>query len=177
MEKIMLGLFFIFFKTNVAFVDTGIVFYVTNVIGYLFMYVGVRELQLQSDQFKRIRLWIGFMLAHSVFFVVLNGTGNSIQTHALSTFSSSFVGFFLLALALVGMSIIFYILHLLLQEGIFAKVDRLVGGVFAMFIVAGICFFVTPSYAFLPMIVLFLLEAVLLIRMYATIQQQKVISA
>lgn len=177
MEKIVLGLFFIFFKTNVAFVDTGIVFYGTNLIGYLFMFVGVRELQLKRDRSKRIRLWIGFMLAHSVFFVVLNGTGNSIQTYALSTFSSSFVGFFLLVMALVGMSIFFYILHLLLQEGIFANVDRLVGGAFATFIVAGIGFFVTPTYAFLPMIVLFLLEAVLLIRMYATIQQQKVISA
>lgn len=185
MEKIILGLLFIFFKTNLDFMETGLYFYVTNLIGYVIMYFGIQELSLRSDRFKRIRPFIVLMIAHSVFFIVINGSGNSIQTIALSSLTAFGMSFALLILAVAGGCMVFYVIHLVVEalqkvgsEFVsIAKVEKLLGIMIVVFVLSGIVFFSIPSFAFLLTAALLIVEITFLLFLYSTVRKHNVISA
>ena len=75
MEKFILGLMLVFFKTNLYFIDMGSVYYATNILGYGLMYLGVRDLKAGNEKMAKVQPLVLLMICHSVFFFALNSYG------------------------------------------------------------------------------------------------------
>ena len=104
------GLILVFFKTNLYFVDMGFFYYATNILGYGLMYLGVRNLKAGNQQMGKVQPLVLVMIFHSVFFLVMNGTGYSAGSIPLSTGAEFALSMSLLALAVAGMIMIPFIL-------------------------------------------------------------------
>ncbi|WHT48890.1 hypothetical protein QNH10_04030 [Sporosarcina thermotolerans] len=114
---------------------------------------------------KRIQPFVIFMVFHSIGFAILNGTGNSIATIPLSTGLATVLVLGLALLAVVGMLIIFYILHKLImtlrnEENYLSTYSRMrnfdkVLGLFIFLVVlTGVLFFVLPAVSNVSMLLL-----------------------
>lgn len=113
--NILIGFCFIFFKTNLSFIEVGTVFYLTNLVGYLSIYAGIKELAAENKKLSQLNPYIIFMFFHSILFLLLNITGNSPTSIALTTplrVVSAMMG---LGLMMIGMFMILYIIYRLLE--------------------------------------------------------------
>ncbi|MEC5425764.1 hypothetical protein QGM71_20045 [Virgibacillus sp. C22-A2] len=115
MVNIFFGLIFVFFKTNLSFLDIGAIYYLTSIIGYMSIFFGIRELGSKNQKLIKIKPYIIFMIYHSIVFFFLNITENSPLTIALSTSLGTFISLVGLGLIIVGMFMIFIIIFLLIE--------------------------------------------------------------
>lgn len=116
MLNIFIGLTFIFFQTNLHVVDINPLYYATNVIGYISVFAGVKELATGNEKLLKIKPYIAFMMFHSAIFFLLNLTGYSPLTLALSTTLNTMIALFGFELIIVGKFLAFYIIYLLFNS-------------------------------------------------------------
>ncbi|MCG7343406.1 hypothetical protein MHZ92_04640 [Sporosarcina sp. ACRSL] len=171
MEKFILGLFLVFFKTNLDFIDSGIVYYATNFFGYGLMYLGVRDLKAGHEKMGKVQPLVIVMICHSIFFFVLNSTGHSAGSIPLSTAAGFALSISLLALAAVGTMMVTIILSLFIS----AMSDRLysisrlevnVGLMLGSMVLASVLVFTLQPLAYFSMGLVLLVQLVFIIRLY-----------
>lgn len=115
LELLWFSLLFIFLKTNLFFIDLGAFYYITSLLGFLLLYVSVRKLQNVSNHFQKIKVPTIIMVIISAFFAVLNGTGNHLNTFSVNTLFEKTTGYSIMAIAVIGIAITFYITYLVVR--------------------------------------------------------------
>lgn len=174
-EKFLLGLILVFVKTNLYFVDMGIFYYATNILGYGLMYLGVRDLKAGNEQMGKVQPLALVMIFHSVFFLVLNGTGYSAVSIPLSTGAEIVLSMSLLALGVAGMIMIPFILSAFISASSsrmpsVAQLERLIGLMLGSMILASILFFTLTltltSPAYISMGLVLLVQLLFVVRFY-----------
>lgn len=168
MINIFIGLFFVFFKTNLSFVDIGVTYYVTNLIGYILIFAGIKELGMRNKKFEKVKHYTVFMIFHSFLFILLNVTENSPVTMALSTGSRTAISFLGFGFIIAGMFMVFYIIDLLIEgfknelsgEFTLKKLDYISRVMVLTFILATISF----MFNFVPMLAEALIGVLLLLK-------------
>ncbi|KIL51102.1 hypothetical protein [Jeotgalibacillus campisalis] len=169
MNKIFFGVLLVFFKTNVSFLEIGAAYYVTNSIGYLLIFFGVKELGNKVERVLKAQPYVVFMVIHSIIFLLLNTSGNSPLTIAMDSYMAviSFVG---LCFVIAGMFMIFVIISLLIEgmedEFHTKRLSILCVAMMMIFTLAGLFYFFTPGLAQLLMSVLLFLKVLFLIVFY-----------
>lgn len=174
MINIFVGLIFVFFKINLSFLDIGVTYYVTNIIGYISICLGINELGKINQKLLKVRPYVMIMIAHSLIFLLLNLTGNSPLKIALSTPLEVMLalggGVFIVA----GMFLIFIIISLILENlgDITNKpqLDNLVNMMMLLFILTAISTFFQnyiPMLATVLMGTLLVVELLFLLRYYS----------
>ncbi len=173
MINIFVGLIFVFFKTNLNFLDIGVTYYVTNIIGYISIYLGINELGKINQKLLKVRPYVMIMIAHSLIFLLLNMTGNSPLKIALSTPLEVMIALVGVVFIVVGMFLVFVIISLILDNLMSKKnkelLDNLVNIMMLLFILSGISTYFNnyiPMLATVIMSALLLLEVVFLISYY-----------
>ena len=169
MINIFVGLFFVFFKTNLSFLDIGATYYITNVIGYISIFLGIIELGRTNQRLLKVRPYVIIMIAHSFIFFLLNITGNSPLTMPLSTSLAVIIAIGGLVFIVAGMFLIFAIIFEILNDLNSKKnkelLYKLIKIMMLLFILAGISAYfnmlATPI-----MGILLLLEVLFLISYY-----------
>ena len=172
MINIFAGLIFVFFKTNLSFLDIGATYYITNIIGYISIYFGINELGRTNQRLLKVRPHVIIMIVHSIIFFLLNITGNSPLTIALSTTFEVIIALVGVVFIVAGMFLIFVIITELMDD-LTSKTNKvslykLVNLMMLLFILAGI----SAYFSFIPMLAitimgaLLLLEVIFLIRYY-----------
>ncbi|MUV38804.1 hypothetical protein JNUCC1_02675 [Lentibacillus sp. JNUCC-1] len=172
MAYIFGGLIFIFFKTNFSFWDIGVIYYITNFIGYVLILYGVNELGRSNQRILKVRPYAIFMIAHSMIVFLLNVTGHSPLTMAMSTTLQSIIALTGAVFVAAGMFMTFIIIFQLV-EGLTGNMsekllENLITIMMLVFILAGI----TSILGLMPLLVsnimgaLLLLEVLFLIRYY-----------
>lgn len=172
MMNIFVGLIFVFFKTNLNFLDVGVTYYVTNIIGYISIYFGINELGKVNQKLLKIKPYVIIMIAHSLIFFLLNLTGYSPLKIALSTTLEVTVALVGVVFIIVGMFLVFVIIPLILENLISDTkkelLESLINIMMLLFILSGI----SAYFNYIPMLatgfmgVLLLLEGFFLIGYY-----------
>lgn len=176
-EKFILGLLLVFFKTNLDFIDSGNVYYATNILGYGLMYLGVRELKAGNEKMGKVQPLVLAMILHSVFFFVLNSTGHSAGSIPLSTVGGFALSISLLALAVAGTIMITFILSRFISAmssrlpSIY-RLERLVGLMLGSMILASILFFTLKPLAYLSMGLVLLVQLLFVLRYYKAMKEK-----
>ncbi|REB09584.1 hypothetical protein DVB69_01885 [Sporosarcina sp. BI001-red] len=169
MGLFILGVLFVFAKFNLQFLDTDFLFYITNVIGYSLMYVGLRSLGREITAIRSIQPFVLVMIVHSIGFALLNGTGHSIKTISLSTGIGTIFALSLVTLAVAGMIMIFYIIQKLFlairnNEDEFtsysniSSLEKFPALLLILLTITGILFFTLPAAAHVSMMLLLVAE-------------------
>lgn len=182
MSLFILGLLFIFAKFNLQFLETGALYYVTNTIGYIFIYFGLRGISSGVESIRRIQPVVLFMILHSLAFSVLNGSGHSITTISLSTGIGTVIALSLTSLAMAGMIMIFYIIHQLIlavrnntedftSYSNITKLEKFPSILVVFLIITAVLFFTMPSVAPISMILLLVAEAIFILNFSTKAQQ------
>lgn len=174
MVNIFFGIVFVFIKTNLSFIDVGITYYVTNFIGYLSIFIGLKELSIHYSRLSKIQPYVIFMLVHSFIFFLLNITGNSPFDIALSTAWATVIALLGLVIVIAGMFMIFYIINTIivafLEEAneIYQNdtLQKLYKAMFSAFLLAGVSFFFSTILSKILMGILLLINILFLIRFY-----------
>lgn len=176
MINILFGLFLVFFKTNLNFVEIGTAYYLTNIIGYISLFIGIKELGREKLKLNKIKPYIVFMILHSILFFLLNITGNSPLTLSLSTSIGTIISFSGFGFIIVGIFMIFYIISVLIDDfkndesrsWDIRKLDYLFGTMILMSILATISFIFNfiPMLAEIIMGILLLLQILFLVYYY-----------
>ena len=110
--KFILGLFFVFVKTNFDFIDTGAFYYLSNLLGYVLIFSGLRDLKREGLDKTNSALYLALiMIVHSLLFSTLNLAGYTLKTIALTTNLNCFVSFLSLVLIIFGMLAVFFIIN------------------------------------------------------------------
>lgn len=115
MINVFFGMLLIFFRTNLNFVDIGGIYYVTNIIGYITLFFGIKELAINNVKFNKVQPYVIVMLCHSILFFILNISGNSTLTIELTSGFSTILSIVSLFFVIAGMFIIFYIINEILK--------------------------------------------------------------
>lgn len=181
MELFILGVLLVFAKVNLHFFDTGVFFYSMNIVGYLFIYLGFKKIGYATENNKNLQLLVLLMMIHSVVFTLLNGSGHSVQTIAMSTASGTLTALTVLLIAAIGNVMIFYIIHQFIisvrnnQSGDafhsnIASLEIFAAVLFAFGIVTGALFFTIASVASISMILLLAAEIVFIVNFSAKAQ-------
>ncbi|MBU9723043.1 MULTISPECIES: hypothetical protein [Bacillaceae] len=182
MVNILFGLLFVFLKPNLSFLDIGVAYYITNIIGYISIYFGVKEIGRKYHRIMKVQPFVIFMVFHSIIFFLLNVSGNSPLTIEMSSYMAliSLVG---LGFIIVGMFMVFVIITYLIRGleigtgGIFntRRLNILCSGMMTTFVVAGVCnFFIPlPEIAQILMSVLLVLKLLFLIEFYRVFLHKK----
>lgn len=172
MINIFVGLIFVFFKTNLSFWDIGVTYYITNIIGYVSIFFGIIELGRTKQTILKVKPYVIIMIAHSIFFFLLNLTGNSPLSIAMSTTSGIIVAVVGVVFIIAGMFMVFIIIFQLL-DSLATKTNKkplynLVNVMSFLLILAGISaiFNFAPMIATSMMGALVLLEVLFLISYY-----------
>ncbi len=173
MINIFVGLIFVFFKTNLNFLDIGVTYYVTNIIGFISIYLGINELGKMNQKLLKIRPYVIIMIAHSLIFFLLNVTGNSPLKIALSTTLEVIIALVGLVFIIAGMFLVFIIISLIMDD-LISKTNKkllynLVNIIMLLFILSGISAYFKnyiPMVATVLMGALLLLEVIFLISYY-----------
>ncbi|WP_203333603.1 hypothetical protein [Planococcus beigongshangi] len=169
MINVLFGLLFVFFKPNFEFLDIGIVYYLTNIIGYLLLFLGVRELGRQYEKVLKAQPYVIFMVVHSIFFFLLNISGKSPLTIPMDSRLAivSLVG---LGFAIAGMFMVFVIISFLIEglqiEFPARRLSMVVVLMMMTFAFAGLCYFFIPGIAPILMSVLLALNVIFLFGFY-----------
>lgn len=169
MINIFVGFIFVFFKTNLSFLDIGATYYITNIIGYIAIFFGIIELGRTNQRLLKVRPYVIIMIAHSFIFFLLNITGNSPLTMPLSTSLAVIIAIGGLVFIVAGMLIIFAIISELL-DGLNSKKNKallynLINIMMLLFILAGISAYFNIL-ATTIMGILLLLEVLFLVSYY-----------
>lgn len=150
METLFFGLLLIFFKTNMNFIEIGIVYYFTNIIGYFLIYLGIKNVGGKYEKLNKLKPLAIVMIIHSLIFLVLNITNNSPVTMPFSGDLTLVIVLFGTALIIVGMFVIYYVIHTLMETfkyehseipGI-KKMSQLNTAMAIVFIFTGFSFFI-----------------------------------
>lgn len=162
MINIFVGLIFVFFKTNLSFLDIGVTYYVTNIIGYISIYLGINELGKTNQKLLKIRPYVIIMIAHSLIFFLLNITDNSPLKVALSSTLEVITALVGLVFVIAGMFLVFVIISLIL-DNLISKVNKellynLVNMMMLLFILSGIS---TYFQNYIPMLATVIMGALL----------------
>lgn len=162
MINIFVGLIFIFFKTNLSFLDIGVTYYVTNIIGYMSIYLGINELGKTNQKLLKIRPYIIIMIAHSLIFFLLNITDNSPLKVALSSTPEVIIALVGFMFIIAGMFLVFVIISLIL-DNLISKANKellynLVNMMMLLFILSGIS---TYFQNYIPMLATVIMGALL----------------
>lgn len=162
MINIFVGLIFVFFKTNLSFLDIGVTYYVTNIIGYMSIYLGINELGKTNQKLLKIRPYIIIMIAHSLIFFLLNITDNSPLKVALSSTPEVIIALVGFVFIIAGMFLVFVIISLIL-DNLISKVNKellynLVNMMMLLFILSGIS---TYFQNYIPMLATVIMGALL----------------
>ncbi|NIK12571.1 hypothetical protein [Alkalibacillus almallahensis] len=170
MINIFIGFIFVFFKTNLSFLDVGMTYYITNLIGYVSIYVGVQELEKTNQRLLKLKPYVIVMMAHSIIFFLLNITGHSPLTMGMSTPLETFIAWSGAILIFAGMFMIFIIIFELM-DGLTGKNKlsyNLVSIMMFLFILACISAILNFSSMFSTtiMVALLLVEVIFLISYY-----------
>lgn len=183
MINIFIGLLLVFCKTNLSFIDIGATYYITNMIGYIAIFFGIKELGTENKQFIKAKLYTAFMIFHSVLFILLNITENSPVTMALSTTLGMVISYLGLGFIIVGMFMIIYIIYLLIEgfknelSNAFTlrKLDYIANIMVLAFLLAAISFIFNfiPMLAETLMAVLLLLKILFLVFYYNELLKKK----
>ncbi|MGN7407719.1 hypothetical protein [Sporosarcina sp. SAFN-010] len=182
MSLFILGLLFIFAKFNLQFLETRALYYVTNTIGYIFIYFGLRGISSGVESIRRIQPVVLFMILHSLAFSVLNGSGHSITTIPLSTGIDTVIALSLTSLAVAGMIMIFYIIHQLIlavrnntddftSYSNITMLEKFPSLLVVLLIITAVLFFTMPSVAPISMILLLVAEAFFILNFSTKVQQ------
>ncbi|WP_033542156.1 hypothetical protein [Planococcus sp. CAU13] len=170
MINVLFGLLFVFFKPNFEFLDIGIAYYLTNIIGYLLLFFGVRELGRQYEKVLKAQPYVIFMIFHSILFFLLNISGNSPLTMPMDSHLAvvSLIG---LSFVIAGMFMVFVIISFLI-EGLQAefparRLSMVVVLMMMTFALAGLCYFFIPGIAPILMSVLLVLNVIFLFGFYS----------
>lgn len=169
MINIFVGLIFVFFKTNLSFLDIGATYYITNIIGYISLFFGITELGRTNQRLLKVRPYIIIMIAHSFIIFLLNITGNSPIMLPFSTPLEVILAYGGLLFIVAGMFIIFAIISELLKD-LHSKKNKvwlfnLINIIMLLFILAGISAYFN-MFATTIMGTLLLLEVLFLIGFY-----------
>lgn len=157
MMNILIGLLFVFSKSNLEFLDIGVSYYLTNIVGYLLIFLGVREVGRDYEKVRKAQPFALFMFVHSIVFFLLNITGNSPLMMPLESylFVISLTG---LAFVIAGMFMVYVLISILLEnlkdEFSTRKLRALCSAMMMTFILTGIFYFWIPDLARLLMGVL-----------------------
>lgn len=169
MNLFILGVVLVFVKTNLQLLDTGVFYYVTNAAGYLLIYTGIRQLRSEIPGVRRLLTYVLVMVLHSVGFAVLNGTGHSIRTIPLSGGVDTMTAVSLTLLAVVGMGMVFYVLHEMImavrseEKSTYPEMgslEKIPGLLLILMVMTCVLFFTVPSAASFLMIILLASELV-----------------
>ncbi|WP_047984358.1 hypothetical protein [Ornithinibacillus californiensis] len=172
MFNIFMGLIFVFFKTNLSFWDIGMTYYITNIIGYISILVGINELGRRNQKLIKVKPYVIAMIAHSIIVFLLNITGNSPLMMGTSTTLEITIALVGVVFIVAGMFMVFIIISQVMDSLADTMRNRLlynlVNVMILLFILAGI----SAIFGFLPMVssalmgALLLLEVVFLISYY-----------
>ncbi|WP_350487359.1 hypothetical protein [Solibacillus sp.] len=162
MINIFVGLIFVFFKTNLSFLDIGVTYYVTNIIGYMSIYLGINELGKTNQKLLKIRPYIIIMIAHSLIFFLLNITDNSPLKVALSSTPEVIIALVGFVFIIAGMFLVFVIISLIL-DNLISKANKellynQVNMMMLLFILSGIS---TYFQNYIPMLATVIMGALL----------------
>jgi len=184
MELIFFGLLFIFLKTNIQFVELGTMYYLTNILGYISIFVGVKELERTHDGLSKIKPLAIVMFLHSLLFFIVNLTDHSPLTMPLTLPISYMIALSGLGAVLVGMFMIYYIIHVVIemlkddQSNMITvkKLDQLNTAMTIVFIFAGIISFFDyiPMLAKILMVSLLVLKIIFLVYFYHTLVRKNI---
>ena len=175
MIQIFVGLIFVLFNTNIYFWDIGVTYYITNIIGYIFLFFGINKLSSTNQRLLKVRPYVIIMFAHSIIFLLVDITGHSPLTMGMSTMVMTITALIGAAFIAAGMFMIFIIISELMKDFTSEKNEKnkdqlniLVSIMMLLFIFAGISAFLDLIPMLTPIIMgaLFLLELVFLIRYY-----------
>ena len=171
MNKILFGLLFVFFKPNFDFLDIGVAYYLTNIIGYLLLFIGVRELESVYEKVLKAKPYVLFMVGHSIFFFLLNISGNSPLTLPMDSYLAT-VSLIGLGFIIAGMFMVFVIISILIEglqvEFNTRKLSIVTVLMMLTFALAGLCYFFIPVIAQILMSVLLFLNVLFLVSFYST---------
>lgn len=169
MMNVLVGLLFVFSKSNLEFLDIGISYYLTNIIGYLFIFFGVRQLGREYEKVRKAQPYALFMVFHSILFFLLNITGNSPLTMPMESYLAiiSWIG---LAFVVAGMFMVYVIISILLEslnvEFSTRKLKALCSAMMMTFILTGIFYFFIPDLSQLLMGVILFFNILFLFGFY-----------
>lgn len=172
MINILVGLIFVFFKTNFSFWDIGAIYYITNIIGYISILFGINELGRKNPSILKVKPYVIIMIAHSIIVFLLNITGNSPLKMAMSTMLETIIVLTGLVFVVAGMFMVFIIIFQLmdgLPDQMYKKLlYNLVSIMMFLFILAGInaILDIIPVIVTTAMGALLLLEVLFLISYY-----------
>ena len=170
MINVLFGLLFVFFKPNFEFLDIGIVYYLTNIIGYLSIFFGIRELRSRYEKVLKAQPYVIFMVFHSIFFFLLNISGNSPLTMPMDSYMAivSLVG---LGFVIAGMFMVFVIISILIQglqvEFNTRRLNFFCEVMMLIFTLSGIFYFFIPEIAQILTSILLFLNVLFLFGFYA----------
>src|SRR5690606_14811426 len=102
-------------RTNISFFDVGIIFYVTNVIGYISLFFGIKELSISNEKLNKIQPYVVVMMVHSFVFLLLDVLNISPLHIGLINSYVEFLAFVGLVFIVAGMLMIFVIIFQLLD--------------------------------------------------------------
>ena len=176
METLFFGLLLIFFKTNMNFVEIGIVYYFTNIVGYFLIYLGINKIEKKYEKLNKLKPLAIVMIIHSLIFLLLNLTNNSPVTMPFSGDLTLVIVLFGTAMIIVGMFVIYYVIHTLMETfkyehseipGI-KRMSQLNTAMTTVFIFTGISFFINYILIIsaLLMSALLILQVIFLIYFY-----------
>ncbi|WP_341323577.1 hypothetical protein NSQ62_08910 [Solibacillus sp. FSL H8-0523] len=142
--------------------DIGVTYYVTNIIGYMSIYLGINELGKTNQKLLKIRPYIIIMIAHSLIFFLLNITDNSPLKVALSSTPEVIIALVGFVFIIAGMFLVFVIISLIL-DNLISKVNKellynLVNMMMLLFILSGIS---TYFQNYIPMLATVIMGALL----------------
>lgn len=78
------GIFFIFIQFNLKIIDPSSLYYVFNTIGYILLFLGLKQIKPRFRHTVKIQPYIIFMIVHSLLFTILNATDNSIENNPIA---------------------------------------------------------------------------------------------
>jgi len=177
LNYILAAFVLIFFKINLRFIDHSFFFYMTNLVGFFMVYMGIKSIG-EDPVLKKMKPYVHIMVFHSFLFTILMAFGISYDSLLLSDFY--YTVWSLVILAMVGMVLtlrIFILFTKYLKDNLNLEkkkslfIDRLVEWVVLTFILAGIGFWI-PEIRSFTMIMHLLVLAFLVIQLNACIRKE-----
>lgn len=183
MTQIFLGLLLVFFKLNISFLDISLTYSLTNLIGYILIFFGVKKVSRKYEGVEKAHPLVSFMIFHSLAFLILNASGNSPLELPLDTYLAviSFVG---LGFVIAGMFMVLVIISRLIEgleedAGVTThtkRLKKLCAIMMAVYVLAGMFYFMftmVPAIAEVLMGALLLLKLIFLIEFYSIFLKSK----
>lgn len=174
MTKLLVGIIFIFFKTNLYFTDTTVVYYLTNLIGLLFVISGVLRISTNADKnlnskkyiFVFLALGNIFYLVKNLFYLPVGFSGRGLDTYFL-------LGMDILLMTCTFVSI-YSILTTLIEEYESPTLHKASAGALTSYLIAALLGFFGMNIWFSKVfiIIMFVFQILLVIAFYQYIKKK-----